>query len=402
MFYQNAQKTEPITVYWPFYYVECSQNEKYIAIATPRTVKIWNIEDFKEVPQGTLFENDFKKDICFLKFSPDDADRLLVCDRNNGVSVWDINEFREISNDYILNEHMVQYFQYSPQGRYIITVSGDNSAEVWDAVTFQLIPGGGLKGYAPSAGDVNICPDGRYMIEYYKYSGNPRIIWDLSSFKTLPLTHPELEKVRSWRYNKNGDYFVTTSRDDFATVWDAKTMRKIPGGTLNGHTDIIWYADFSQDEEGRYIVTSSRDGTSKVWNAKTFMEVPGGTLKERGDGGAPAFAQFSPDGKTLITTDQIGSITVWSTDGFKKLSVHNRFKEEFYFVQYTSKGILTDTPSKSSFELRDTKTFCEIQGRSISGAQTVNFSEDEKYIVIVLQLRLLMLKLSKRYQIIIG
>lgn len=372
-------------------YVACSQDEKYIAVANSCTVKIWDIESLQEGPCGSLFEDVSNGNVCSLQFCSNDIYRLLICDKEKGVSAWDVITFREIRDENLKNLGHAREIHYSPKGKYIVSILGD-SAKVWDAETFQEVPGGLLKGHKHTISDVEVSPDGRYLVSflgtYSSYTGNPlgvaeRIIgpsdiWDLNSSQTLPIL--TLEDVQSLRFSKNGNYFVTTSYKNYATVWDARTIRKIPGGTLVGHSNTVWYADFSRDEEGKYIITSSLDGTSKIWNTKDFSEVSGGTLKES-KGDFPVFAQFSPDGKTVVTKTLKGIISVWSTDGFDRLSGFDEYLASLFSLQYTSKGILILHYYFFMTELRDAESFREIE--VIKKIDSISFSDDEKYAIII-------------------
>ncbi len=103
----------------------------------------------------------------------------------------------------------------SPDGRKIVTASGDNTAKVWDATTGKELAT--LQGH----------------------------------------TNP----VNSATFSPDSTKIVTASYDHTAKVWDATTGKEL--ATLRGHSDVVWSATFSPD--GTKIVTASEDGTARVY-----------------------------------------------------------------------------------------------------------------------------------------
>ena len=58
---------------------------------------------------------------------------------------------------------------------------------------------------------------------------------------------------------------MTTSNDQTAKVWDARTGAEVLN--LKGHTGPVFSASFSPD--GSRLVTASADETVKVWDARS-------------------------------------------------------------------------------------------------------------------------------------
>ncbi|NPU99204.1 MAG: hypothetical protein HPY51_18560 [Candidatus Omnitrophica bacterium] len=76
---------------------------------------------------------------------------------------------------------------------------------------------------------------------------------------------------------------------------------------LRGHTDSVWYADFSPD--GRRIVSASRDGTAKVWDAET-----GAMVSEFvGHATGVVYARFFPDGRRVLSADNDHRAYIWDS-----------------------------------------------------------------------------------------
>jgi tetratricopeptide (TPR) repeat protein len=89
--------------------------------------------------------------------------------------------------------------------------------------------------------------------------------------------------VHSASFSPDGTRIVTTSWDETARVWEARTGAELL--TLKGHTGFVYSASFSPD--GTRIVTASFDLTARVWDARSLLRSWrldwGDTLLARGD-----------------------------------------------------------------------------------------------------------------------
>jgi len=76
---------------------------------------------------------------------------------------------------------------------------------------------------------------------------------------------------------------------------------------LEGHEKDISSATFSPN--GELIITSSFDDTARIWNAKTGEQ---NTLLEHGQN--VNYAEFSPDGQRVVTASDDGAVRLWDVD----------------------------------------------------------------------------------------
>ena len=105
---------------------------------------------------------------------------------------------------------------YSPDGKFIVTASYDQTARIWDAATGQE-----LEGVSPLSGHTN--------------------------------------GVTSAAYSPDGKFIVTASWDQTARIWDAATGQELEGVS----TGPVTSAAYSPD--GKFIVTASDDQTARIW-----------------------------------------------------------------------------------------------------------------------------------------
>ena len=111
---------------------------------------------------------------------------------------------------------------FSPDGKQIVSGSGDDTLKLWDATTGDEILT--LTGHTGGVSSVAFSSDAKWIV--------------------------------------SGDF------DGALKVWDAK-MGQEPL-TLKGHTEWVWSVAFSPD--GKRIVSASNDQTVKVWLLDRWLE----------------------------------------------------------------------------------------------------------------------------------
>jgi WD40 repeat protein len=107
---------------------------------------------------------------------------------------------------------------------------------------------------------VAFSPDSRYLVT--GSWDNTARIWDTKTYTTVgaPLEHPGY--VYSVAFSPDGAYLATGARDGKIRLW---ALEDFPSqdpkliATREGHTDLLWNIAFSPD--GRYLASSSWDGT---------------------------------------------------------------------------------------------------------------------------------------------
>ena len=72
-------------------------------------------------------------------------------------------------------------------------------------------------------------------------------------------------------FSHDGKRIVTASFDNTARLWDAETGKPI-GEPLEGHAGAVWSAAFSLDGK-RIVVTASDDMTVRLWDAETGQPI---------------------------------------------------------------------------------------------------------------------------------
>jgi WD40 repeat protein len=211
-------------------------------------------------------------------FSPDG--KYVVsggCDRRDdsnqsclegAARVWDAKTGTEIAR--MVHKGTVRVVAFSPNGKYVVSGSDDETARVWNATTGSEISR--MRHWAGPITDstVNLSPN----------QGTVRAV----AFS------PDSKYVVSGGCDQR-DAITTICTAAIVRVWEAATGHEI--GHIE-HADQVNAVAFSPD--GRFVISGSWDGTARVWEAKTGLEIARTTYK-----GAVLAVAFSPDGKSVIT-----------------------------------------------------------------------------------------------------
>jgi hypothetical protein len=164
----------------------------------------------------------------------------------------------QMINAYKGHDYRVDSVQFSPNGRYALTIDSDNQAKVWQ------FPGGRVK-----------------LILRGSYFQPPC-------------------------FSSDSRFVAIGKRGGTAEIWEIESENMVR--TLQGHTGDVFTAIFSPD--GRYIVTASADGYAKVWNVSTGSEILAIKHSDR-SGIVVRSAAFSPDGRYIITAGEDNVARIW-------------------------------------------------------------------------------------------
>lgn len=247
---------------------------------------------------------------------------------------------------------IVNWAEFTPDGRRILTESYDKTVRLWDAAT-----GKELMVFRDHFGrnDIStakLTPDGLRILTR-PLDGTIRI-WDVATGKQLafvPQLHnfdPNIKYKLGPTYipvafSPDGTRIVTatsalpTSREPVARVWSAVTGRELL--TLQGHEDWVTAVAFSPDSQR--IITASLDKTAHVWDAATGEELA--VLKGHED--QLDSAMFSPDGLRVLTTSPDKTVRLWDAATGEEIAVLRGHAGFGYDVAFSPDGLRIFTAS---------------------------------------------------------
>ncbi|MBI5295033.1 MAG: WD40 repeat domain-containing protein [Chloroflexi bacterium] len=141
-------------------------------------------------------------------------------------------------------ENSVNSIAFSPDGKYIVSGSADNTVRIWDVANGQeilrMIPDyytetrNGITYYISGVASVAFSPDGKYIAS--GGTDGSLYVWDVSSKKTLAKVSPLPKRdispytmyvVQSVIFSPDGQYVAMGNTDRVVRVWDMQTQREV-------------------------------------------------------------------------------------------------------------------------------------------------------------------------------
>lgn len=214
----------------------------------------------------------------------------------------------------------------SPEGRWIVSASDDNTIKVWVTETGEdrLT----LTDHADSVNSAAFSPDGQWIVS--ASNDNTVQVWDAGTGAHHLTLTGHTNGVYSAAFSPDGRWIVSASSDKTIKVWDSETgMERL---TLTGHTKSVNSAVFSPD--GRWIVSAAEDRTVKVWSAETGAE----RFTLTGHTGRVKSAAFSPNGKRIVSASADRTVRVWNAETGAKRLILTGHKSEVNSAVFSPDG----------------------------------------------------------------
>lgn len=180
---------------------------------------------------------------------------------------------------------------FSPDGRLVLTITGDGTAQLWRVSMSRDMPEPVAS--ADEVSNAVFSPDGRLILMVSTISKSRRaFLFDVNSGRIVTKLTGHTDMGFDCRFSPDGRRAVTVSYDKLAIVWDVTTGIRL---TQLPHDAAVRTASFSAD--GRLVLTTCDDQGVRLWDVQTgdlVRELIG--HKNRING-----AEFSPDGHHIAT-----------------------------------------------------------------------------------------------------
>ncbi len=275
--------------------------------------------------------------------------KLVSGDQDGGLRTWDLPD--GIQRPRIPPRRgQIATLSVSEDTRYLLQVSQDREAQVWDLEagrTLALIPGKWTEGV--------LSPDGAiaYLTTLNPKDDEPRVVAvDRATGRRLDVRYVRPQAAEGGPATTHPFGKLTISRDGLwlaaasaqgvlACVWDAKTGRVVQ--TIRGHEEpnAITAIGFSAD--GKEVLTAGEDGTAKVWDrTQPAPEKPLATFAMTDEAtGAPlpiTAAALAPTAPRRVVTGALnGQLLLWE-DGKEKPTDLGSLDRAILAVAFTPDG----------------------------------------------------------------
>lgn len=276
--------------------VTVSPDGKIFASSSDKTIKLWELENGKQLRQLGGWFSSHSGIVDTLAFSYD-GEIIASGSWDETIKLWSVSTGRQIRT---LKGHnsCVNTLAFNPDNQLVASGSLDCTIKVWQIITGHEV--GNFTGHSASISTVAWSPDGQFLASA---SADYTIkIWQATGREIRTLYGHSLF-VNSVAYSQDGTMLVSGSSDNTIKLWQASTGKEIL--TLKGHSNAVWTVAFSPDQ--KFIVSGSWDKTIKIWLVSTGKEIC--TLK--GHTNYVRSVAISPNGQTLVSGSHDYTIKIW-------------------------------------------------------------------------------------------
>jgi WD40 repeat protein/tetratricopeptide (TPR) repeat protein len=228
-------------------------------------------------------------------FAPD-GKSVVTGSGDNTAKLWSIDG-RLLQT--FQHQSYITSMTFAPDGKSVVTGCGDDTAKLW-SIDGQLLQT--FQGYRDDVTSVAFTPDGKSIFTGSR--DNAVKLWSVDG-QLLQTFQGHLDDVSSLAIDSDGKSILTGSRDNMVKLWsiDGQLLQ-----TFQGHQDKVTSVAFSPD--GKIVATGSEDNTAKLWSRD-------GQLLQtfQGQQDKVTSVAFSPDGKILVTGSADNTAKLWSMDG---------------------------------------------------------------------------------------
>ena len=303
-----------------------------------------------------------------IALSPDGKFVLTGSD-DDTASLWDLATGKAMMQ-FMGHTGQVKSVAFSPDGKYVLTAGDDETARLWDAATgkevLQLVHSNNVKSAVFS-------PDGTYVLT--GGSDSMAYLWDAATGKEVRQFAGHEDNVNSAGFSYDGKYVLTGSDDKTARLWDAATGQEVR--QFNGHTREVLSVAFSPD--GKYVLTGS-DTIARMFDAITGDEV----LQFMGHADRVRAVAFSPDGKYVLTGSSDTTARLWDTSTGKEVRKFTGHTDSIRSVAFSSDGryVLTGSLDQTArlWEASPNQGKRQFNGHT-NAIYSLAFSPDGKYLL---------------------
>jgi len=293
---------------------------------TANYLKLWDISTGKEIRTFIGNANSFYS----VSFSPDGR-YVLSGSNNNTIKLWDVAAGKEIRTFTApTKDVLIQSVAFSPDGLHALSGSTDKTVKLWNVATGREIRQ--FAGHADWVKSVAFSPNGHYALSggtckrTQTSSGNTTtimlqdaqcdrnlILWDLTTGRELRTLTGHTNDVSSVAFSPDGKYALSGSWDQNIKLWDVETGKEIRT-FLGNNTGRVNAVAFSPD--GIHIISAARDNTIRLWDVATGREIS----KFSGHEGDINTVAFANDAKSFISGGSDGTIRRWDTKTGKEIA----------------------------------------------------------------------------------
>lgn len=302
-------------------------------------------------------------------YSPDGKYLATVSD-DKIVRLWEADSGQDVFR--IDHEGHVNVVVFSQDGKYLATASDDNTGGVWEVVTGQEVSRMTHEGCVYAAA---FSQNGSYLATASK--DNTTRVWKVSTGQEVSRINHESD-VNVIAFSQDGKY-VAAGNEYYIKVWKLETCKAvfaIDQYYYKGMVESYLIEDIAFSSDGNHLATANRDGTAKLWNVVT-----GDLIKTMSHEGRVITVLFNSNGTQLATICDDNTTSVWAIDTGREVLRMNH-EDRVNTIVFSQDGRYLATASDdNTARAWDVKARQEV-ARMVheSSVNAIAFSPDGRYL----------------------
>ncbi|XP_068754632.1 uncharacterized protein [Montipora capricornis] len=227
---------------------------------------------------------------------------LLSSDHGGFIKYWQSN----MNNVQMYEAHKepIRGLSFSPTDNKFASCSDDGLVKIWDF--YRCSEEKVLRGHGADVKCVDWHPTKSLLVSGSKDSQQPIKLWDPRTGYPLTTLHAHKSTVMQVRWNQNGNWLLTASRDHLLKLFDIRAMKEMQ--TFRGHkreaTAISWHPIHES-----LFVSGGSDGSMMFWVVGAEKDV--GNMDQAHEGMVWSLA-WHPLGHILCSGSNDHSSKFWT------------------------------------------------------------------------------------------
>ncbi len=232
-----------------------------------------------------------------------------------------------------------------------------------------------LEGHKDEVTALIYSPNGKYIISGSR--DETVKMWDVSTRKNLKTFIGHKGTINSLSYSYDGKYIASGSEDKTINIWDVKTGKLFK--SLIGHESEVVAVEFNPVKNE--LASLSVDNQVIIWDVKTGKKL----LKLEGEKGVITSISYSPNGKELASAGINEPIKIWNIELgiLKKIKTIGKDFQGSY-IDYNQNGTNIVIGNSKIIRIIDVSNGKELKkfDKMDSSIVNVSYSPKNEYLLI--------------------
>ncbi len=324
-------------------------------------------------PLETIIQKGHLKYVTCAAFSPN-SKFIVTGSYDNTIKLWDLESAKEIRS---FNQHTdrIKSIVFSPDGNKILSTSGDNTAIIFDILTGKVLQTFTID--AESLVKAVFSPDGNKVLTMNNRDETK--VWDIATGKEIGTYSKSFKSsIQPTWYSPDGKKLLSFVDYKQAKIVDIESKKDL----FFLDFDKTFSMTFSPD--GKYIALGSAKLFAKVFNSETGKEINRfEDDKNVQCDGCNMQVAISNSNKYLLTGTKKAGLILWDIEKGTKLKTFKDCTESLNYIKFSSSDKYVLAINDQNILVFNTKTgnqVVEIKTEHLDIFEPY-FSPDDKYII---------------------